>query len=224
MNWKNAKTLLTEQCTRTMNDNGGGWFQSPSFRIEQEEDMSGFEERLDLYLERQEKLHAKGFQTERSAVQSGHEFAMLASYRNDDPRFLLGVPGTLRRDSLCSEYCFFESCEELTEERLNDLLELADRVRDELTDYRSPAHKYTMVGLVICTDTLAPKLKKQVQRFSSIKRYEPQGNGWSEIRLCAVELNTGEIACNKEGKALKHRLTSDEEKKPEGFFGRLFHE
>ena len=58
--------------------------------------MSDFKEKFDEYLDKQAEIHAADFQVQRNVVQSGYAFPMSASYRNDDPRYMLGIKGALQ--------------------------------------------------------------------------------------------------------------------------------
>lgn len=184
--------------------------------------MSEFLWRFQNYINKQEELHREEFLVERDVRQAEHDFALKASFRNDDPRYMFGIKGALRTDSLCSEYCYFDSCEQITPQKLDEYFALADTLRDEVTEYMNAGHQYTMVGMVICTDRGAAEVKKKLRRYSAVKRYRAPGNGWSEIRVCVVDLPSGEVYANSDGEALKRRLTEGVQPKQKGFFSKLF--
>lgn len=169
--------------------------------------MSDFKEKFDEYLDKQAEIHAADFQVQRNVVQSGYAFPMSASYRNDDPRYMLGIKGALQDENLCGEYCFFAPCEQLTEEKLDWYFEAGNTIRDALTEQSAPGHQFTMIGLVLCTEGFSPKLHRKVRRHSDIKRYKKTGTGWSEVRICVVDLADGAVYANADGDALKRRLT-----------------
>ncbi|MDO5548824.1 MAG: hypothetical protein Q4F79_10095 [Eubacteriales bacterium] len=169
--------------------------------------MSEWKEKVENYLQQQEEIHAADFAVKRNVVQSGYAFSMSASYRNDDPRYMLGIKGALENDNLCSEYCFFADCEELTAEKLDWYFTAGNEIRDALTEQGQSGHQFTMIGLVLCTENFPKNLHRKVRRHSDIKRYKKTGTGWSEVRICVVDLADGMIYANADGDALKRRLT-----------------
>jgi hypothetical protein len=183
--------------------------------------MSEFHEKLARFLDQQEQIHAADFRVKRNVVQSGYVFAMSASYRNDDPRCMLGIKGALEEANLCSEYCFFAECEQLTEAKLNQYFEAGDQIRTTLTETDNPAHQFTMVGLVLCTENFSHDLIRKVRRHSDIKRYKKDGSSWSEVRICVVDLADGAIYANADGNALKRRLTQGVQKAKPSFWAKL---
>lgn len=184
--------------------------------------MSEFNEKFECYLEQQEALHAADFRIDRDVEQSGYPFAMSASYRNDNPRCMLGIKGALESDNLCSEYCFFTACEELTADKLDGYFAAGDKIRDALTEEGQPGHQFTMIGLVLCTQRFPQKLQRKLRRHSDIKRYKQTGTGWSEIRICVVDLADGMIYANADGNALKRRLTQGVPQPKPSIWAKLF--
>ena len=183
--------------------------------------MSDFQERAAAYIDRLEELHAKDFRIQRDVEQSGYEFPLRVSYRNDDPRYLLGIRGSIGTDSLCSEYCFFTAWETLTADKLEEYFTACNTIRDELTEQRHPGHQFTMIGLVVCTEHFPKPLQRKLRRHTDIKRYKTDGTGWSEIRICVVDLADETIYPNADGESLKNRLTQGVPERHTGFFARL---
>lgn len=185
--------------------------------------MSDFEQRFQEYLDQQEEQHKEEFRIQRNAFQSGYEFPMRVSYRNDDPSFFWGIKDLGRTDRLCSEYCYYASCEGMTVPQLEAYFQAGNKIRHALAEPTERGHTYTLIDLVLCTDAIPSDLRKKLRRHSDVIQYKDEaGTGWSEVRICVVDLNSGEIITNKDGGPLKNRLTGNLEEKRTSFFEKMF--
>lgn len=185
--------------------------------------MSDFDQRFQEYLDQQEEQHKDEFRIQRNAFQSGYEFPMRVSYRNDDPSFFWGIKDLGRTDRLCSEYCYYASCQGMTVPQLEAYFQAGNKIRHALAEPTERGHTYTLIDLVLCTDAIPSDLRKKLRRHSDVIHYKDEaGTGWSEVRVCVVDLSTGEIVTNKDGGPLKNRLTGNLEEKRTSFFDKLF--
>ena len=61
---------------------------------------------------------------------------------------------------------------------------------------------------VFLTNLLPEDARKLVSRTNRSKGYKHGMQGWSNLRLGAIELSTGRIACNRHGRDLKKLLSN----------------
>lgn len=183
--------------------------------------MSDFEPRFQAFLEKQKQLHQEEFQISTRGAAAGHRFPLLVSFRNNDRSYMMNIKGAPSNPNVCGEYCFYEPCETLTEDKLDEYLELSVAMRDELAEPDAEGHQYTMLGLVLCTDDFKPELEKKVKKFSKVLKYKEPQTGWSEVRLCVVDLKTNTVIANRDGKALKNRIENGVEKPRVGWFSKM---
>ncbi len=184
--------------------------------------MSEFETRFASFLEQQKEIHKEDFHISNRSCAAGHAFPLMVSFRNTDRSYMMNIKGAPSNPNVCAEYCFYEPCQTLTEELLDVYLELAVAMRDELAEPDVEGHQYTMLGLVLCTEHLPVELEKKIRRFSKVLRYKEPQTGWSEVRLCVVDLANQKIVANKDGKALQNRIENGVEKAPRNWFAKLF--
>lgn len=186
--------------------------------------MKPFNQQACDFFEQQKALHAGHFHLRQDIQQCGHNFPLCASFCNTDPSYFMGIQSSISCQRTCSEFCFFDSCESLTANQLTSYLSLAETIREELTDAADPNHHYTMISLVLLTRQLSPDCRKILRRFSSVKRYQPPLSGWSEIRVCVMESDSGQSICNRDGSALQERITKGipAKQKNTNFFTRWF--
>ena len=186
--------------------------------------MKPFNQQACDFFEQQKAIHAGHFNLRQDIRQCGHQFPLCVSFCNTDPSYFMGIQSSISCQRICSEFCFFDSCESLTEDQLTSYFSLAEAIREELTDAAGPNHHYTMISLVLLTRQLSPDCRKILRRVSSVKRYQPPLSGWSEIRVCVVEADSGKSTCNGDGSALQERITKGipAKQKNTNFFTRWF--
>ena len=62
--------------------------------------------------------------------------------------------------------------------------------------------------VIFLTDLLPEDARKLVRHTNRSKGYKHGMQGWSNLRLGAIELSTGRIACNRHGRDLKKLLSN----------------
>lgn len=173
--------------------------------------MSDFEKSAQEFFNKAEKQYPAPFQVEFDYTCCDKVFPMMAGYENRDPRYLFGIKSSISQDTLCCEKCFFDSCEMLDEQKLDEYIALFKRLQDECVLCTDPTHEFTLISFVLCTQNVERKMEKKIKRIRDSRRYKKDKYGWSELRLCVVDLAQGKYICNHMGKAVVQCLTRDME-------------
>lgn len=69
-------------------------------------------------------------------------------------------------------------------------------------------HRNSDVTVLFLTPSLEPEARRLVRRTVRSKGYQHGLQGWSNLRLGAIELSTGRITCNRHGHDLKKLLSN----------------
>lgn len=100
------------------------------------------------------------------------------------------------------EYVYFVTEDALDETRLQTLIEAA--WNDAMPRVKpSGSHRNSDVTLVLITPQLDKTVRKAIQRASKSVSYKHGLQGWSNLRIGAIELSDGRITCNRRGTDLK---------------------
>ena len=171
--------------------------------------MSEFETYAHEFLHKAEKQYPAPFQVEYDYTCCDKVFPMMAGYESRDPRYLFGIKSSISQDTICGEKCFFDICETLDEQKLEQYTALFKRLQDECVPCKEPAHEFTLISFVLCTNEVDRSIEKKIKRIRDSRRYKKDKYGWSELRLCVVDLSSNKYICNRMGKAVVECLTRE---------------
>lgn len=106
-----------------------------------------------------------------------------------------------------NEHVFFYTSDSLNITTLNELDECAwnrglARVKPDSN------HRNTDITLIIIADQIQPDAMKLIRKLKHYKSYMFTFHGWSNYRLIAVELSTGNLAYNRQGQSLKKLISN----------------
>lgn len=106
-----------------------------------------------------------------------------------------------------NEHVFFYSSESLDAQTLQEIDQCAwsrglSRVIPDSN------HRNTDVTLIIVADHIQPDAMKLVRKLKHYKSYMFTLHGWSNYRLIAVELSSGNLAYNRQGQSLKKLVSN----------------
>lgn len=79
-----------------------------------------------------------------------------------------------------------------------------------------------MISLVVVSNALSSACRKKLRRYSSVMKYQTPLHGWSEIRICVVDITNGTVISSKDSTALKQRIVHGIAKEKTGFISQLF--
>lgn len=106
-----------------------------------------------------------------------------------------------------NEHVFFYTTSELDTTVLQEIDECAwSRGLSRVTPNSS--HRNTDITLFIVADHIQPEAKKLIHKLKHYKSYFFTFHGWSNYRLIAVELSTGDLAYNRQGQSLKKLVSN----------------
>jgi len=99
------------------------------------------------------------------------------------------------------EYIFLFTLERLDMaafERIRDyFMEEGTRLTMEKVDSE---HMYTYVTPLILADTVEEEARRALKRFRYYKSFKLSVYGWTTVRLAALEVGTGKLTCNYQGR------------------------
>lgn len=128
-------------------------------------------------------------------------FAAEAAFHSHDERFFL-VKSAKLSEAESHEYVFFAKEEVLTAQRLQELADAAwsaglDRVKPHAS------HQSSDVLLEIVAERIEPEAMALIPKQKRYQSYHHTLHGWSHFRLFALEVSSGHMACNRQGRSLK---------------------
>ncbi len=128
-------------------------------------------------------------------------FVAEASFHSHDERFFL-VKSAKLSEAETHEYVFFAQEEHLTLERLHLLEQTAWTTgTGRVAPYAS--HQSSDVLLAILAGQIDGDALAEIPRLRHYQSYRHGLYGWSHFRLFALEVPSGRMACNRQGRHLK---------------------
>lgn len=157
---------------------------------------------LNEALERTLRAHEHYYTVVREDV--APPFQAEALFLQHDERYFISRSIRLS-ESDAREHLYFACVETLDETTLAELDEAAwsrglALVKPEW------GHLGSDIGLIILTDRLTPEAARRIRATSRSKGYAFSLKGWTNYRLIAMELPTGQTACNRLGRQLEGTL------------------
>ena len=106
-----------------------------------------------------------------------------------------------------NEFVYFAAEDDLPAETLAERIEAA---WDDAMPQIQPGenHRNSDVTVIFLTPSLADDARKLVRRTARSKGYRHGLQGWSNLRLGAIELSTGRVTVNRHGRDLKKLLSN----------------
>ena len=131
-------------------------------------------------------------------------FCKEAEFRSHNEQYFL-VRSAHIADIDSNEFVYFADPEELTEEKLDQLINAAwtaglAKVRPH------EGHRNSDVTLIIITKKFECPLEKAIKKIKLYKSYKFSFHGWSNFKLAVVELDTNSIYFNRFGKDYRKLL------------------
>ncbi len=151
------------------------------------------------FLDRLLKALQRYYNIPRETVTS--PFAAEAVFHSNNEQYFLLKSAKLS-DSESHEYMFIAS-----EERLEAAdVERLDQIAWETGLSRVQphgGHRNTDITLILLADTISPEAAALVKKLRHYKSYRYMLRGWSDYRLVALELSSGQLTYNRKGQSLK---------------------
>ncbi|MDO4270867.1 MAG: hypothetical protein Q4C72_08105 [Eubacteriales bacterium] len=146
----------------------------------------------------------KQFIHRQNAEVAGRTAALLSCFSVSAERKLLGVMPT-GGVSHAHEYRLLFAVPVLGERELDDWWRYALAAEDELVQ-ADASHEFSIVSVILATGEVDKAVQKKLKRFSGERRYGGGQNGWSSVRLAAVDLTENKAHTNRMGEPLKNVL------------------
>lgn len=128
-------------------------------------------------------------------------FAAEATFHIDGANYFLLKSAVIARQE-SYEYVFFAEEEDLTEERLQELDEIAWEEGLSRIHPRSE-HRNSDVTLVILSDHVDGAVQKCAKKLRHYKSYKLGLWGWTNYRVIILDEAKRELTCNRQGESLK---------------------
>ena len=125
-------------------------------------------------------------------------FCNEAEFRSHNEQYFL-VRSAHIADIDSNEFVYFATAEELTEEKLSELVTTAwTEGLKKVRPYNG--HRNSDVTLIIISKSTTPEAENIIKKTKLYKSYKFSFHGWSHFKLAVVELNSQGIYFNKFGK------------------------
>lgn len=133
-------------------------------------------------------------------------FDAVAEFHSRDEQFFL-VKSAKMAEEEANEYVYFASTEKLDEESLRSLDEKAWTQGLSCVKPHS-SHRSTDVTLIVLADRVEQHAMQLVRKMHHYKSYRLGFQGWSNYRLVAVDLSSGQVAYNRQGQVLRKFISN----------------
>ena len=106
-----------------------------------------------------------------------------------------------------NEYVYFSAEDPMSAETISDRIEAAWNLAMPQI-HPGENHRNSDVTVIFLTDSLPADGRSLVRRTNRSKGYKHGIQGWSNLRLGAIELSTGRVTVNRHGRDLKKLLSN----------------
>ncbi|MBS1402886.1 MAG: hypothetical protein HPZ79_07875 [Oscillospiraceae bacterium] len=128
-------------------------------------------------------------------------FSATAEFHSHGEKYIL-IRQAKMWDMDSHEYVYFVTEDAVSESRLQTLIETA--WKDAMPRVKpSGSHRNSDVTLILLTPELDDAARKAIRRTHRSVGYQHGFQGWSNLRIGAIELLDGRITCNRHGSDLK---------------------
>ena len=125
-------------------------------------------------------------------------FCAEAEFRSHNEQYFL-VRSAHIADIDSNEFVYFSNPDELTSEKLNELVNTA--WTDGLAKVRPyNGHRNSDVSLLIFTKSISPQTIQTIKKTKLYKSYKFSFHGWSHFKLAVCNTSNMEIYTNRQGK------------------------
>ena len=106
-----------------------------------------------------------------------------------------------------NEFIYFYTADSITADEVEELDKCA---WERGIGHVEPSyhHRNTDVALIIIADKIDEEAKKRIRTIKHSQSYKFGLNGYSNYRLIALELSTGQVAHNRQGQTLKKLVSN----------------
>ena len=160
--------------------------------------------------EKQQKMEAlleaytHYFDIERDVAAGGVTFAALAQFHSKSSKYVLVKSAKLWSIEM-NEYVYFAMADHLDAASLDILYKAARDAGLALIKPHSE-HMRSCVSLVVVADSIDAKAQKTLRKIRFRKNFWLALHGWMEFRIAAIDLSTGQLFSNPDGKDVRATL------------------
>lgn len=131
-------------------------------------------------------------------------FAAAAEFHSHGESYLLVKAAKLwEMDS--NEYVYIAAEDRISADTLSQRIETAwDHAMPQI--HPTENHRNSDVTVIFLATSLEDAARKRLRRTVRSQGYKHGLQGWSNLRLGAIELSSGRVTCNRHGRALKKLL------------------
>lgn len=131
-------------------------------------------------------------------------FAAEADFHSHTENYIL-VKAAKMADIDSNEYIYFSTQKEVDAFLLNELSALAwNKGLEKVKPYNG--HKNSDISLIVLAENFAGDLKTAARKIKKSKNYNFGLYGWSNFKLCALDLSSGKSVSNFQGRDIKKLL------------------
>ncbi|MGN0970335.1 MAG: hypothetical protein ACI4OY_00145 [Aristaeellaceae bacterium] len=161
-------------------------------------------------LERTLASFAGNYDITRDAQVASRQVEALAQLRAMNSRYMLSKKWVVWQAN-AFEHCIFVTVPTLTAETVRDWFSfLTEEAEPELVhpgaDVPPEGHMYSYLTVVYLCERMEPEAAKAVRRLRFTKNYRFSLRGWATGRALAVEVPTGKMAFNAQGKEMRRHF------------------
>ena len=133
-------------------------------------------------------------------------FAAAAEFHSHGESYLL-VKAAKMWEMDSNEYVYFSAEESIPAETLTQRIDAAwDLAMPRIQP--GEHHRNSDVTVIFLTDSLSDDTRRLLRRTVRSKGYKHGLQGWSNLRLGAIELSSGRVTVNRHGRDLKKLLSN----------------
>ncbi len=150
------------------------------------------------------EAYRRYFDIVRNHTLLGTTLPAMAKYYSRGERYVLTKRAKLWAME-CYEYALFFTPAQLGSDGLRQITNYLEACEEHLVNPHSE-HMYTYITGIILTDSLPEGISSLVSKYKWRRSYRLSFRGWCHIRLAVLDVSTGTVATNWDGKELRKTL------------------
>lgn len=154
------------------------------------------------YLELINRKYEKYFQVKNNENIMNKNFDIYAKYTETTGRTFVTQKDIIDKFEV-NEHCFIKTFRYVDLSMVNELGEYFKLLTENFVKPHKEHKSTTITGVIVSENVIDKDIQKYIKSFRCSKYYKFYFQGWSDVRLIAVDLAKGIVITNKKGKEVE---------------------
>lgn len=158
--------------------------------------------KTESYLENLEMKLSKYFDIEKPYSYLNTEYQLFAKSFIRSERYIASKKLTIYAIEN-NEFTFVKTFTKLEEKGFEQFTENLLRATEDYVDPHSEHMSTVITGIIVVEKGIEEGLRRMIEKFKFMRSFAFGFKGWVYIRLLVVDLDKGEVICNRRGREVK---------------------